>query len=77
MSVEHTWANLKSHFKVAYTSIRETQLATGGSIYHGMKYIIHHERSEAIHTLATNASEQHTLVANNVKTNTTLLDQIK
>ena len=72
--VEHTWANFKSHFKLTYTSLRETQLATGRSIYHGTNTTIHHEYSEVIITLATNTSKQHTLVANIVQTNTTILD---
>ena len=74
---EHTWANFKPHFTLAYTYLRESQLATGESMFHGANATIHQGYSEAINTLATNATEQHTLVANVVQTNTTLLDQVK
>ena len=76
-SLEHTWPNFKKHFTLAYTSLRETQLATGGSQFHGANAVVHQEYTDAINTLATNATEQHTLVANVVQTNSTLLGQIK
>ena len=63
-SLEHTWANFKKHFTLAYTSLRETQLATGGSHFHGANAVINQQYTDAINTLATNATEQHTLVAN-------------
>ena len=45
--------------------------------FHGANAIVYQEYSDTINTLATNASEQHTLIANVVQTKTTLLDQIK
>ena len=77
MLIEHTWTNFKSKFKLAYTFLREIQLATGGSIYDGVNTIIHHEYSKTIHTLSTYASEQYTLVANVVQINITILNKIK
>ena len=41
--VEHTCTNFKSHFKLAYTSLREAQLAAEGSIYHGANATFHHK----------------------------------
>ena len=45
-------------------------------MYHGTNATIHQEYSDTINTLATNTTEQHTLVTNVVQTNTTFLDQI-
>ena len=76
-TIEHTWVQFKAHSTLAYTSLRETQLTTGGSLFHDANIIVHQEYSDVINTLVTNATEQHTLVANVVQPNTTLLDQIK
>ena len=67
--IEHTWTNFKSHFTLAYTSLRETQLATGGSLFHGANAVVNQGYTDAINTLATNATEHHILVANVVQTN--------
>ena len=46
-------------------------------MFYGANATILQGYSEVINTLATNATEQHTLVDNVVQTNTTLLDQVK
>ena len=44
-SIEHTWANFKLHFTLAYTSLRETQLATGGSLFHGANAVVNQHQT--------------------------------
>ena len=69
-----TWVNFKAHFKLSYNPLREMQLTTRNSTFHGANTTITNEHFEAINALATNQLEWHNLIANIVQSNSTLLD---
>ena len=54
--IKKTWSDIKDHFKFAYTSLRETQIATKDFTFHGANAAITNEYSEIINVLATISS---------------------